>query len=71
MIESAVQSLLAGQVDTDNPAISFARQVELAYRPTEESGNKSWHIADVFIRQREDTLYLLELGPQQDGAPKY
>ena len=71
-IQHASEALLRDEIDEDNLAIQFARSVEMKFSPVRESTGKSLLLGNrgTFLRQRDKTLYLFEIGTSKSGSSK-
>lgn len=72
-IQHASKALLQNEIDEDNLAIRFARSVEIKFSPARESTGKSILIGNrsTFLRQRDKTLYVFEIGASKSGTSKF
>lgn len=72
-IQNASNALLQNEIDEDNLAIQFARSVEMKFSPVRESTGQSLLIGNrsTFLRQRDKTLYVFEIGTSKSGNAKF
>lgn len=73
MIDLAAKALLHGSIDTNNPVIPFAQQVNLRIDPTRPSTGKSLMLGApyLFMRQRGNYLYMIEVGSSKETDKYY
>jgi len=73
LIEQAALALLDDRVDKTNPAVRFASRTDLEFGPVRASTDKSLLLGDetTYLRQRDATLYLIEIGSQSGVEPNY
>lgn len=73
LINKAIVSLERNQIDRSNPAVQFAEKNRLSFYPVKTSQGKSLLLGATtkFLRQKDKTLYLVEIGVDEEGKIKY